>query len=84
MANSDTGVMVLGGEAGDDISLLEILDHVISSGVVIHGSIVISLAGIDLIYLGLNVVLTGIETVNQSARKRNLPANGNQPPRSRR
>lgn len=85
MAESDTGVMVLGGEAGDDISLLEILDHVISSGVVIHGSMVISLAGIDLIYLGLNVVLTGIETVNRSARQPKLqPANGNRPPRTRR
>jgi hypothetical protein len=71
MAESDTGVMVLGGEGGEDVSLLEILDHVISSGVVIHGSIVISLAGVDLIYLGLNVVLAGIETAQQ-ARNRAL------------
>ena len=66
MADSDTGVMVLGGEGGDEVSLLEILDHVITSGVVIHGSIVISLAGVDLIYLGLNVVLAGIETAQQA------------------
>ena len=71
MSSSDTGVMVLGGETSDDISLLEILDRVVSSGVVIHGSLVISLAGVDLIYLGLNVVLTAIETANQSARKHN-------------
>ncbi|HEY2172146.1 MAG TPA: gas vesicle protein GvpJ, partial [Candidatus Angelobacter sp.] len=32
------------------------------SGVVIHGSLVISLAGVDLVYLGLNVVLTSVET----------------------
>lgn len=66
MASSDTGVMVLGGEAGDEVSLLEILDHVLNSGVVIHGSIVISLAGVDLVYLGLNVLLTSIETARQS------------------
>jgi gas vesicle structural protein len=66
MAESDTGVMVLGGDGGDEVSLLEILDRVISSGVVIHGSIVISLAGVDLIYLGLNVVLAGIETAHQA------------------
>jgi len=42
--------------------LLEILDHVLNSGVVIHGSLVISLAGVDLVYLGLNVVLTSVET----------------------
>jgi hypothetical protein len=29
---------------------------------VIHGSLVISLAGVDLVYLGLNVVLTSVET----------------------
>jgi len=66
---ADTGVMIFGGEGGDEVSLLEILDHVVNSGVVIHGSIVISLAGVDLIYLGLNVVLTAIETANQSMRK---------------
>jgi Gas vesicle protein len=69
MAESDTGVMVLGGEAGDEVSLLEILDHVLNSGVVIHGTIVISLAGVDLVYLGLNVVLTSIETARQSMAK---------------
>ena len=53
-------VELLGG--GEDISLLEILDHVLNSGVVIHGSLVISLAGVDLVYLGLNVVLTSVET----------------------
>jgi gas vesicle structural protein len=45
-----------------DISLLEILDHVLNAGVVVHGSIVISLAGVDLVYLGMNLVLTSIET----------------------
>ena len=45
-----------------DISLLDILDHVLNSGVVIHGSLVISLAGVDLVYVGLNVILTSVET----------------------
>ena len=54
-------VEILGG-GEDEISLLEILDHVLNSGVVIHGSLVISLAGVDLVYLGLNVVLTSVET----------------------
>lgn len=85
MANADSGVMILGGEAGDDVSLLEILDHVVNSGVVIHGSIVISLAGVDLIYLGLNVVLTAIETANQSMKKHPLPSSkGLARPRTRR
>jgi hypothetical protein len=52
--------VTLGGE--EDISLLDILDHVLNSGVVIHGSLVISLAGVDLVYVGLNVILTSVET----------------------
>jgi len=50
-------------EAGEEeVSLLEIIDHVLNSGVIIHGSLVISLAGVDLVYVGLNVVLTSVET----------------------
>jgi gas vesicle structural protein len=45
-----------------ELSLLDILDHVLNSGVVIHGSLVISLAGVDLVYVGLNVILTSVET----------------------
>ena len=59
MPNDFESVEVLGGE---EVSLLEILDHVLNSGVIIHGSLVISLAGVDLVYLGLNVVLTSVET----------------------
>ena len=49
-------------QADDEASLLDILDHVLNAGVVIHGNLIISLAGVDLIYVGLNVVLTSIET----------------------
>jgi len=50
------------GISGEDVSLLDILDHVLNAGVVIHGSLVLSIAGVDLVYLGLNVVLTSVET----------------------
>jgi gas vesicle structural protein len=43
-------------------SLLDIADHVLNTGVVVQGSIVISLAGVDLVYLGLSAVLTSVET----------------------
>lgn len=66
--------MVLGGAGGDDeVSLLDILDHVLNSGVVIHGSIVISLAGVDLVYLGLNVILTSVETALRNMQVHPLP-----------
>ncbi|HUI83772.1 MAG TPA: gas vesicle protein [Candidatus Binatia bacterium] len=60
-ADSDSAA-ALSLEGGEDVSLLDILDHVLNSGVVIHGSIVISLAGVDLVYVGLNVLLTSVET----------------------
>jgi hypothetical protein len=55
-------IISIGGDASDDLSLLDILDHVLNAGVVIQGSIVISIAGVDLVYVGLNVVLTSVET----------------------
>lgn len=51
--------------APDEPSLLDIADHVLNTGVVLHGSIVISLAGVDLVYLGLTAVLTSVETAMQ-------------------
>jgi hypothetical protein len=59
---TDFEPMTLGGTAEDEVSLLDILDHVLNAGVVVHGSLVLSLAGVDLVYLGLNVVLTSVET----------------------
>jgi len=46
----------------EEASLLEVLDHVLNAGIVLHGSLVISVAGVDLVYLGLNAVLTSVET----------------------
>jgi hypothetical protein len=55
-------IMTLGGGGDAEFSLLDILDHVLNAGVVVHGSVVISLGGVDLVYLGLNAVLTSVET----------------------
>ena len=54
--------VALVGDSDEDVSLLDILDHVLNAGVVLHGSLVLSIAGVDLVYLGLNVVLTSVET----------------------
>jgi hypothetical protein len=48
-----------------ELSLLETLDHVLTRGLVLAGEITISVADIDLIFLGLNVVLTSVETANE-------------------
>lgn len=53
-----------------DLSLLETLDHVLNRGLVIAGEITIAVADIDLIFLGLNVLLSSVETANEVLRKR--------------
>lgn len=55
-----------------DVSLLETLDHVLNRGLVIAGEITISVADIDLIFLGLNVFVSSVETANEVLRKRRL------------
>jgi gas vesicle structural protein len=50
----------------EHISLCETLDRVLNKGVVIVGEVVISVADIDLIYLGLQLVLTSVETARPS------------------
>ena len=65
---NDFESVALGDASDQDVSLLDILDHVLNAGVVIHGSLVLSLAGIDLVYVGLNVVLTSVETALRTLR----------------
>ncbi len=50
----------------EELSLLELTDRLLNRGVVITGEAVISVAGVDLIYLGLNVVLTAVENLRAS------------------
>jgi hypothetical protein len=53
-----------------EVSLLETLDHVLNRGLVISGDITISVADIDLIYLGLNVILASVDTINRALSNR--------------
>jgi gas vesicle structural protein len=48
------------------VSLSEVLDRVLTKGAVVAGEVVISLAGVDLVYLGINVVLTSVDTALKS------------------
>jgi len=53
-----------------ELSLLETLDHVLNRGLVIAGEITISVADIDLIFLGLNVLVSSVETAQEVLRER--------------
>ena len=49
----------------EHVSLCEALDRILNKGAIVDGEITISVADIDLIYLGLKVILTSIETARQ-------------------
>lgn len=53
-----------------DLSLLETLDHVLNRGMVIAGEITISVADIDLVFVGLNVLVSSVETAHEVLRNR--------------
>ena len=68
---ADFDQMVVSEEwENSDLSLLETFDHVLNRGLVIAGEITISVANVDLIFLGLNVLVSSVETAHEVLRKR--------------
>ena len=53
-------------DESERVSVCEVLDRVLNKGVVVAGEVTISVAGVDLLYLGLQLVLTSIETARTS------------------
>lgn len=53
-----------------DITILELLDRVLNKGVILTGDIVISVADIDLVYLGVKLMLCSVETMEKLKNKK--------------
>jgi hypothetical protein len=70
MSSSFDQIIVSEEWESTDLSMLETLDHVLNRGLVIAGEITISVAEIDLIFIGLNVLVSSVETANEVLRKR--------------
>jgi hypothetical protein len=51
-----------------ELSLVELTDRLLNKGVVLVGEATISVAGVDLVFLGLNLVLSSVQTMRE-ARK---------------
>jgi hypothetical protein len=66
--------VIVGGDVEaleeSELSLLETLDHVLNRGLVIAGEITISVADVDLIFVGLNVLVSSVEKANEVLRSR--------------
>jgi hypothetical protein len=48
-----------------EVTLLDLLDRILNKGVILWGDITISVADVDLIYLGLKVLLASVETAER-------------------
>ena len=70
MSSSFDQIIVSEEWESTDLSLLETLDHVLNRGLVIAGEITIAVADIDLIFIGLNVLVSSVETAHEVLRKR--------------
>ena len=68
LSNASGGFVSLSAPRDDELTLLELADRLLYRGVVITGEATLSVAGVDLIYLGLNVVLTAVENITPRHR----------------
>lgn len=48
-----------------EITLLELLDRTFDKGVILWGDITLSVADVDLVYLGLKLLLSSVETMEK-------------------
>ncbi len=51
---------------GEEHTLVELINRVLDRGVVIAGDVTISVAGVDLVYLSLNALLTSVSTARRT------------------
>ena len=50
-----------------EVTLLELVDRVLNKGVVLSGDITLSVADVDLVYVGLRVLLASVATMEEQA-----------------
>jgi hypothetical protein len=51
-------------------SLVDTIDHLLNRGAVLVGETTLSLAGVDLVYVGLNLLISSVETLQPGAGRR--------------
>ena len=54
--------------AAREVTMLDLLDRLLSGGIVIHGEVTLAAADIDLVDLGLRVVVGSVDTVRRDLR----------------
>lgn len=56
--------------ASDPVSLCEALDRLLHKGACVRGDLTLSVAGVDLVYVGLDVLVASVETAMRAAEAR--------------
>jgi hypothetical protein len=56
--------------AQHEVTLLELVDRVLGKGVVVSGDITLSVADVDLVYVGLRVLLASVGTIERLEAER--------------
>lgn len=54
--------------AADDGRLVDVLDHLLDAGVVLRGELWLSVADVDLVFVGLQAVLANPDTIRGTER----------------
>jgi hypothetical protein len=49
----------------EQVTLVELVDRVLNKGVVVAGDVTLSVAGVDLVYLGLRVLLASVASLEE-------------------
>lgn len=49
----------------EEITLVDLVDRVLNKGVVLTGDLTLGVAGIDLVYVGLRVLLASVPTLER-------------------
>lgn len=53
------------GPGTSEVTLVELVDRVLNKGVVLSGDVMLSVADVDLVYVGLRVLLSSVSTLER-------------------
>ncbi len=66
--------MALDSGGGQELAIADLLDRALNKGVVIRGEATISLAGVDLVYIGLKVLVASVDAAQRMRASDGGPA----------
>ncbi|MGL4242669.1 MAG: gas vesicle protein [Beijerinckiaceae bacterium] len=52
-------------EDGDEQTLIHLLDRLLDKGVIVSGDLTVSVAGVELLFVGLKVLLASVDTAER-------------------